>query len=67
MIIYKDILGKLKEAGWNTNRLRKEKKLSESVLQRLRDGRPITTETINILCTLCNCRVEDLIEFQKED
>lgn len=66
MIVYKNILEKLKEAGWNTTRIRKEKRLSESVLQRLREGKPITTETLDTLCSLCNCRVEDLIEYKEE-
>lgn len=63
MIIYKDILTKLKDAGYNTGRIRKEKILSESTLQRLRNGTTITTETIDTICKLIGCRVEDLIEF----
>ena len=66
MIVYKNILEKLKENGWNTNRIRKEKVLPESVLQRLRDGKPITTYTLDTLCKLCDCKVEDLIEYKEE-
>ena len=66
MIIYKNILGRLKENGWNAGRIRTENVLPQSVLQRLRDGRPITTETLDTLCNLCNCRVEDLIEYKEE-
>ena len=41
-IIYKiDILAALKEAGYNTNRLRKEKLLSEGVIQSLRENKYI--------------------------
>ena len=41
-IIYKtDILAALKEAGYNTNRIRKEKLLSEGVLQSLREKKYI--------------------------
>lgn len=67
MIIYKDIIAKLKDAGYNTGRLRKEKILSESTLQRLRSGRAITTETLDTVCKLVDCRVEDLIEFIPND
>lgn len=67
MIIYKDILHQLKEAGFNTNYLRKEKILSESTIQRLREGKPITTDTIDKICDLLQCNVEDLIEFRTED
>ena len=65
MIVYKDIIPKLIEAGYNTNRLRKEKILPQSVMQRLRNNQPITTDTIDKLCTLLNCNVEDLIEYKK--
>lgn len=67
MIIYKDILQKLKDAGYNTNRIRKEGLLSEGTLQRLRDGRPITTETIDIICNLTGRKVEEIIEYKKSD
>lgn len=66
MIIYKNILQKLKDAGYNTNRIRKENLLSESVLQRLRDGRPITTDTLNIICNLTGCKIDEIIEHKKE-
>lgn len=64
MIIYKDILRKLKDAGYNTNRIRKEGLLSEGTLQRLRDGRTITTETIDIICNLTGCKIEEIIEHK---
>ena len=67
MIIYKDILQKLKNAGYNTNRIRKEGLLSEGTLQRLREGKPITTETIDIICNLTGARIEELIEHKKKD
>ena len=46
-IIYKtDILAALKEAGYNTNRIRKEKLLSEGVLQSLREKKYISMENL---------------------
>ena len=67
MIIYKDILQKLKDAGYNTNRIRKEGVLSEGTLQRFWEGRPITTETIDIICNLTGRRIEDIIEHKISD
>lgn len=66
MILYKNIFEKLKECGYTTYRLRKEKILSESIIQRIREGQPISTETIDILCKLTNSKVEDLIEYKEE-
>ena len=65
MIIYKDILQKLKDAGYNTTRIRREKILPEGTLQRLRDGRPITTDTIDVICKLTGCEIGDLVEYKE--
>ena len=42
MLAYKiDVLESLKESGYNTTRLRKEKLLNESAIQYLREGKPV--------------------------
>lgn len=61
MIIYKDILGKLKDSGYNTTKIRKENILPQSTLQRLRQNKPISTETLDVLCTLLDCQPGDLL------
>jgi len=63
-IIYKiDILDALKSKGYNTNKLRKEKLLSESVIQGLRDNRYITLTNISTICALLECQPGDLLEY----
>ena len=63
-IVYKmDILDALKNKGYNTNRLRKEKLLSESVIQGLRENRYITLPNIYTICALLECQPGDLLEF----
>ena len=67
-IIYKiDILAALKEAGYNTNRLRKEKLLSEGVIQSLRENKYIALQNISKICELLNCQPADLLVYKKED
>ena len=67
-IIYKiDILAALKENGYNTNRLRKEKLLSEGVIQSLRENKYIALQNLSKICELLGCQPGDLIEFQKEE
>ena len=67
-IVYKvDILASLKEAGFNTNRLRKEKILSEGVIQSLRENKYISLQNISKICELLDCQPGDLIENIKED
>ena len=67
MIKYKvDILTALKEAGYNTNRLRKEKLLSEGVIQSLRENKYIALQNIDRICGLLDCQPADLLEYVKD-
>lgn len=67
-IIYKiDILAALKEAGYNTTRLRKEKLLSEGVIQSLRENKYIALQNISKICELLDCQPGDLMEYVKEE
>lgn len=61
-----DVLAALKEAGYSSYRLRKEKLLSESTLQKLRDGIIVSTDVIEQLCGLLNCQPGDLLENKAE-
>ena len=67
MIIYNEILKKLSSKGWTTYRLKKEKILSGSIIDRLRESRPITTETINVICNLCECQPGELLSWRKDE
>lgn len=64
MIIYKDILEQLRDAGYSAYRLRKEKLLSEATIQRLREGSPVSTATIDVVCDLLGCGVADILEHR---
>ena len=62
-----DVLAALKAAGYNTNRIRKEKLLSESTLQRLRKGERINGENLGKLCELLRCQPGDILEYVPEE
>lgn len=67
-IVYKiEVLPALKKAGYNTTRLRREKLLSESTLQKFREGKPVSWENLETLCALLNCQPGDLIQYKEED
>ena len=67
-IVYKtDILSALKEAGYNTNRIRKEKLLSEGVLQSLRGQKYISMENLARVCALLDCQPGELIAFSRDE
>ena len=65
-IIYTtDILAALKAKGYNTNRLRKEKLLSEGVIQSLRENRYIALNNLAKICELLQCQPGDLLAYEK--
>lgn len=56
-LVYKiDVLAALKDKGYNTNRLRKEKLLAESTIQKLRKNEPISWANIAQICDLLGCQ-----------
>ena len=62
-----DVLAALKEKGYNTNRLRKEKLLAEGVIQSLRENKYIALQNISKICELLDCQPGDLMEYVKEE
>ena len=67
-IYYKfDVIAALKDAGYNTNRLRKEKLLSEGVLQSLRENKAISLANIDRICELLNCQPGDILGYTKKE
>ena len=58
-----DVLEALKQNGYSTYRLRKEKLLGESTLQKLRHGLPVSCENIETLCRLLHCQPGDIIRY----
>ena len=62
-----DVIAALKEAGYNTNRIRKEKIMGESMLQKIRSGQMVSWATMETLCELLNCQPADLIEYVKTE
>lgn len=66
-LVYKiDVLAALKEKGYNTNRLRKEKILAESTIQKLRDRNPISWANIAQICDLLECQPNFFLENVQE-
>lgn len=67
MFVYKkDIQKALKENGWNTYRIRKEKVFSQTTMQLLREKKMVGITVLDKICTLLNCRIEDIIEHVNE-
>ena len=58
-----DVLASLKEKGYTTYRIRQEKILSESTVQKLRAGLGVSWDNLETICELLECQPGDLIEF----
>jgi putative transcriptional regulator len=68
MLTYKiDVLKELAQRGYTANRMRKEKILSESTMQNLRNRSDINTKTLNTLCIILRCQPSDIIEIVPTD
>ena len=67
-IVYKiDVLKALKDKGFSTYNLRKEKLLSEGMIQALRDKKQISWDNLAKLCKLLQCQPSDIIEYVEEE
>lgn len=61
-----DVLAALKEKGYSTYKLRKERLLAENTLQQLRNGDLVSWANIERLCHLLQCQPGDLLEYVEE-
>ena len=68
MIVIKiDILKLLKEKGYNTNYLRKNKLLSESTIQKIRNkDSSLTLKNLDTICSLLDMQPGEIVEFIQE-
>ena len=68
MLQYKvDILKKLKEMDYTSYRLRKDKLIGESQIQKIRKGEIASKETLNTICKLLQCQPGDILEYVEDE
>ena len=58
-----NVIDKLKEAGYSTYRIRKDKLLGEATLQQLRNNEPVSWASIATICQLLDCQPGDIMEY----
>lgn len=61
------VLERLKDAGYSSTRLRKEKLLGESYMAQLRKGELVSWKALSTICELLNCQPGDILEYVAED
>ena len=67
MISYDPLYKTLKEQGVSTYKLINNYGISRSLLHRLKHNQPISTVTLNDLCSILHCKVEDVLVFTEDD
>lgn len=63
MISYEPFYKTIKDKDISTYKLVTQYGVSRSLLDRLKHNKPISTVTLNDICTILQCRVEDVIIF----
>ena len=63
MIRYDPQWRTLKAKNISQYRLIKDYGIDKAQLQRLRDNRVVKTMILDTLCTILDCRIEDVVEF----
>lgn len=63
MIRYTAFWETLKKSEESTYTLIKNHHISSSTIDKLRKNKPLNTTTINDLCRILGCRVEDIMEY----
>ncbi len=66
MIVYDRLWQTMKKKGVSQYRLIKEFHFSSGQLDRLRKNENVNTHTINQLCEILNCKLEDIAEYRPE-
>lgn len=67
MIKFTPFFETIRAKGVSTYALRNKYNISNGTLYRMRQNKPLTTETINDLCNVLDCRVEDILVHEPDN
>ena len=66
MLSYEPFYRTMKERGMTTYKLINQHGISRSLLDRLKHNKPISTVTLDDLCKILSCQVEEVLVFVDE-
>ena len=66
MIVYDRLWQTMKEKGISQYKLIREYGVSSGQLDRIRKGENVNLYTIDTLCRILQCRVEDILEYRED-
>jgi len=67
MISYEPLWKTMHGRGATTYTLQVKGEISSSTVRRLKAGESVSTNTIDALCRLLQCRVEDILEYVDDE
>lgn len=67
MISYSPFWNTLEQSSENWYTLTKKHHMSDSTLHRLKHNKDVSTKTLNDLCRILNCNVEDILQYVPSD
>ena len=66
MIVYDRLWETMKKRGVSQYRLIKYFKFSAGQINRLKNNAYVSTHTLDVLCTILDCDIEDIMEFRSD-
>ncbi len=66
MISFAPFYRTIKEKNISTYKLINQYGVSRSLLDRIKHNKPMTTTTLNDLCSILDCSITDIIEYTKD-
>lgn len=58
-----DVISELKNAGYSTYKIKKEKIIGDSSMKRIRNGVIVSAEVLELLCRLLKKQPGDILEY----
>lgn len=63
MIDYSPFWATLKQSGETTYSLITKHRISSATIDKLRKNKPMNTTTLNDLCSILNCRLDEIAQY----
>ena len=67
MIDYSPFWNTLRESKETTYTLINNRHISSATIDKLRNNKPMNTTTLNDLCRILDCKIEDIVQYVPSD
>lgn len=67
MVSYAPLWRTMGERGVTTYTLQVKGNISSSTIRRLKAGESVSTNTLEALCKILNCKIQDIVEFTPDE